>query len=1096
MTYEERVRPSGDSCWFSGTSQAAPHVAGLAALVRQRFPDYTPAQVADYLKDNAEQRESPHPNNTWGHGFAQLPPPEAHGCVVDLDTLTGGVSQSGAWSGECDSQTPDRGHARFYSFTLEQETEVTITLESGDADTYLYLREGEARSGTALYENDDHEGSTAKSQILETLDAASYTIEATTYTVGATGDFTLSILPAGATAPPPGADGCLVDLGTLTDGVTQSGAWAGECDSTNRPDSYARFYSFSLDQETEVQFDLTSSQDTFLFLLEGAGTGGAVVAENDDGDNGTNSQIIATLDAASYTIEATTYTGGATGDFTLTILLAGATAPPPSYSCDVYLGELTSGVVTRSGTWDSNCPSSDNRDGSYAYYYSFSFSGAADLWIELTSPDIDTYMYLLNAEGTVLEENDDGAEGTNSSIARGLDAGYYYVEATTYAPGETGNFTLTIYLESTTAPPSGTPGTDSCPEHLGVLAVGLGLSGRWSSECESVNRPGSYARYYSFSLERQAKVLIHLGSSEDTYLFLLEGVGREGRVLAENDDVEGENTRDSQIIATLDAGSYTLEATTYTGGATGDFTLSILPAGATAPPPGADGCLVELGPLTGGVTQTGAWAGECDSTNRPDSYARFYSFSLEQETGVQFDLTSSQDTFLFLLEGAGTGGAVVAENDDGDNGTNSHITITLDAGSYTLEATTYTVGTTGDFTLSILPAGTTAIDPRDRAKDYVEEAIRAYGEDPEAAKAYYQSAESVITELDLYLILLDGNTIVVNAGFPGAVGADITGRIGVDAIGNEYGKELAAADEQGTFVDYLIPDPLQGSYRIYWKRTYAVRHDGLVFAAGSWDKDPATEDSLSDPDHVVATIYKAGARLFREGPDRTFQYYNTPASIDGERYVFIADPDGTIVADATMPELLGTNISNLQASDDPELGQKIAALQEDEELWISHMWQNPESRQDERKHTYATRFRGIIFGSGYYGDTLPPPTDGCLVELGTLTGGVTQSGAWSGECDSTNRPDSYARFYSFSLEQETEVQFDLTSSHDTFLFLLEGAGTGGAVVTENDDGDNGTNSQIIATLEAGSYTLEATTYTGGATADRGMYGIVTGGHGG
>ena len=272
-----------------------------------------------------------------------------------------------------------------------------------------------------------------------------------------------------------------------------------------------------------------------------------------------------------------------------------------------------------------------------------------------------------------------------------------------------------------------------------------------------------------------------------------------------------------------------------------------------------------------------------------------------------------------------------------------------------------------------------AIDPRDRAKEYVEEAIRTYREDPEAAKAYYQSAESIITELDLYLILLDGNTIVVNAGFPGAVGVDITGRIGTDAIGNEYGKELAAADEQGTFVDYLIPDPLDDNYRIYWKRTYAVRHDGLVFAAGSWDKDPATEASLSDPDHVVATIYKAGARLFREGPEPTFQYYNTPASIDGERYVFIAAPDGTIVADATMPELLGINIINLQASDDPELGQKIAALQEDEELWISHMWQNPESGQDERKHTYVTRFQGIIFGSGYYGDAPPPPVGDPLV---------------------------------------------------------------------------------------------------------------------
>ena len=58
---------------FCGTSQSAPHVAGMAALVRQRFPDFTPVEVANYLKENAEQRESPDPNNTWGHGFAKLP---------------------------------------------------------------------------------------------------------------------------------------------------------------------------------------------------------------------------------------------------------------------------------------------------------------------------------------------------------------------------------------------------------------------------------------------------------------------------------------------------------------------------------------------------------------------------------------------------------------------------------------------------------------------------------------------------------------------------------------------------------------------------------------------------------------------------------------------------------------------------------------------------------------------------------------------------------------------------------------------------------------------------------------------------------------
>ena len=59
---------------FCGTSSAAPHIAGLAALIRDRYPTYTPAQVANYLKTNALVRGGSVPNHNWGNGFAYLPP--------------------------------------------------------------------------------------------------------------------------------------------------------------------------------------------------------------------------------------------------------------------------------------------------------------------------------------------------------------------------------------------------------------------------------------------------------------------------------------------------------------------------------------------------------------------------------------------------------------------------------------------------------------------------------------------------------------------------------------------------------------------------------------------------------------------------------------------------------------------------------------------------------------------------------------------------------------------------------------------------------------------------------------------------------------
>ncbi len=60
---------------------------------------------------------------------------------------------------------------------------------------------------------------------------------------------------------------------------TTEGSWTDACDSENRENAYARFYTFSLTEGADVTITLNSATDPYLFLLDGDGD---VVAENDD----------------------------------------------------------------------------------------------------------------------------------------------------------------------------------------------------------------------------------------------------------------------------------------------------------------------------------------------------------------------------------------------------------------------------------------------------------------------------------------------------------------------------------------------------------------------------------------------------------------------------------------------------------------------------------------------------------------------------------------------------------------------------------------------------------------------------------------------
>ena len=228
-----------------------------------------------------------------------------------------------------------------------------------------------------------------------------------------------------------------------------------------------------------------------------------------------------------------------------------------------------------------------------------------------------------------------------------------------------------------------------CLVSLGALTAPVTRLGAWASDCPSTARSGSYARYYSFSLNEAKQVEINLTSSADPYLALRQGAGRDGVVEVENDNV-GSRNFNSSINQVLAAGAYTVEATTYFAGQTGDFTLSVRPLQETE----------DLGDLTRSVDRSNSrWTSDHESTQQMGSYARSYAFTLDAATHVVINLTSPEDPYLFLLD---TNGAVVYENDNvTTRNLNSRIDETLPAGTYTIEATTYFPARAGTFHLSI-----------------------------------------------------------------------------------------------------------------------------------------------------------------------------------------------------------------------------------------------------------------------------------------------------------------------------------------------------------------------------------------------------------
>ena len=254
-------------------------------------------------------------------------------------------------------------------------------------------------------------------------------------------------------------------------------------------------------------------------------------------------------------------------------------------------------------------------------------------------------------------------------------------------------------------------------------------------------------------------------------------------------------------------------------------------------------------------------------------------------------------------------------------------------------------------------------------KYVVQQALNRHDiEGREATIAYYNTEESVDGEWYVFIADED-NVMISHATLPGNVGLSLVEDLGIDSTGYAYGPVMAAAGENGRWVSYIYLNTVTGQEEI--KHSWVVRRHGLLFGSGWYEVAEVTAPvpSKSQPDIFTKHFVEQAVQFYiQNGREATIAYYNSPASVDGQWYVFIADENDIVIVHAPVPARRGGYLRDPATRTDITgffYGPVLADASENGR-WVTYSFLNPEAGQIQTKHTWAVRYDGLLFGSGWY----------------------------------------------------------------------------------------------------------------------------------
>ncbi len=569
------------------------------------------------------------------------------------------------------------------------------------------------------------------------------------------------------------------------------------------------------------------------------------------------------------------------------------------------------------------------------YRFRGSEGDAVTISMSRAGGDLNSYLYLLDAAGqTLFEDNDSGAGNGDAVIQYTLPADETYLIIATRM-GQTGGTTTGSYvlelLSDSAAPVEATPAEAVLPadyEGLPQMAYGDTVEGEITDT--------SFLSVYVFKGAEGDPVTIEMDSQNsadpnglDPLMFLLD----DGRIpLADNDDiVQGEN-RDSRIEFTLPRTAYyAIVATRFdqeNGTSIGPFTLTLTGPGAaqeTTVPVSLPGTTPSDTLVTAGALEFNV-----DAVGTFDTGAKVYSLLLD--TGIVFDLNITADpglepvlvladeslnelassatgTLLGISVPAGRYFILVAPRFGPANISQGNYSLTLGYGSG--EVSNPVVTQPGSDVLNFGDVVNGVIDD-----DVVSRAYTFTGTAGDSVRITMEAAAG--SSLDCYLELQDASGAVVDAN------DDITpGEVRNSQIVTEL-----PADGQYTILAsrYVGPDetPTSGTYTLSLERVdeQAIISAGISSTTTPLHYGETLVGEITDQQYLLFYVFDGTA-----GDNITISIDNLSGNLDSIMYLYRSSGSGwTEIASNDDSPAGGTYEALLSSIQLPETGMYLVAV--------------------------------------------------------------------------------------------------------------------------------------------------------------------------